>query len=103
MEVDRAIHAGLIVSELVTNALKHAFPEGGAGEVRVRLRTVGPDLEISVQDNGQGLPADLVPDRAQSLGLRIVYILARKLGARVMVEGGAGTAFTIQFPLAPPA
>jgi two-component sensor histidine kinase len=99
LDVDRAIHVGLIVNELVTNALKHAFPTSTAGEVTVRLHRVDESVELQVRDDGQGLPHDFDLDHATSLGLRIVHILARRLEATVSIENHHGTFFTITFPL----
>jgi len=98
LDVDRAIHTGLIVNELVTNALKHAFAER-RGSVRVCLRPVGPLLELTVSDDGKGLPPGFDLAQSTSLGLRIVHILTRRLHASVEVEGRQGTAFTLRFPL----
>jgi two-component sensor histidine kinase len=99
LDVDRAIHAGLIVNELVTNAAKHAFSDGRPGAVTVRVRVVGSHLELSVADNGTGLPPGLDLEQARSLGLRIVHILARRLHATVTIENHSGTMFAIRFPL----
>ncbi len=99
LDVDRAIHAGLIANELVTNAAKHAFPPGEPGEVLVRLRPVGDRVELQVRDAGKGLPQGFDLTRAKTLGLRIVHILANRLGASVSVENRKGTAVTITFPL----
>jgi PAS domain S-box-containing protein len=104
LDVDRAIHVGLIVNELVTNALKHAFPYRRDGRVEVRLRPQGERLELEVRDNGVGLPSDLDLGAAKSLGLRIVQILVRRLEATVTAANAAGASFTISLPLhaAPP-
>ncbi len=99
LDVDRAIHTGLIVNELVTNALKHAFGPGVRGEIRVRVRGLDGRLELQVQDNGRGLPANFSVEETRSLGLRIVHILARRLGATVRIETGGGATFTVEFPL----
>jgi PAS domain S-box-containing protein len=98
LDVDRTIHVGLIVNELVTNALKHAF-DGGRGVVTVRLRPAGEALELQVSDDGSGLPPGFDLQQTKSLGLRIVHILARRLQAAVDVESRDGTTFTIRFPL----
>ena len=97
--MDRAVHIGLIVNELATNALKHGFPEGGAGEVVVRAQPDGEQITLQVRDNGKGLPADLDLAQAPSLGLRIVEILARRLGGRVTATNDGGAAFAITFPI----
>jgi PAS domain S-box-containing protein len=99
LDMDRAIHVGLIVNELVTNALKHAFPNGrGHGRVTVRLRPLGDRLELQVRDNGIGLSGEADPLQGGSLGLRIVHILARRLEAAVTTETRHGACFTITFP-----
>ncbi len=99
LDVDRAIHAGLIANELLTNAAKHAFPPGEAGEAVVRLRALGDRVELQVRDAGNGLPEGFDLTQAKTLGLRIVHILANRLGATVNVENRNGTAFTIAFPM----
>jgi PAS domain S-box-containing protein len=98
LDLDRAIHVGLMVNELVTNALKHAF-SGNAGEVHVGLHTAGAQIELCVSDNGTGLPAGLDIAQAKSLGLRIVYILARRLEATLKIQSDQGTIFRITLPL----
>jgi two-component sensor histidine kinase len=99
LDVDRAIHAGLIVNELITNSLKHAFPGGRSGEIRVSLRGVEDRLQLEVRDDGVGLAAGLDLAQARSLGLRIVHILAARLQAAVQVESRGGAAFRVTFPL----
>jgi PAS domain S-box-containing protein len=100
LDVDRAIHVGLIVNELVANAVKHAFPGGGANElVAVRLRVLEDQIELQVCDTGKGLPRDFDVKQAKTLGLRIVHVLTRRLEATLKVQGDAGARFTITFPL----
>jgi PAS domain S-box-containing protein len=99
LDLERTIHCGLLVNELLTNALKHAFPPGAPGEIGVRLRTMNTTVIIEVWDRGKGLPPDLDPARTTSLGLRLVHILSRRLGATVAVEHDNGTCFRIRFPL----
>jgi len=97
--VDRALHLGLIVSELVTNALQHAFGAGCRGRVVVGVCARNGQVALQVRDNGKGLPAGFALDRGETLGLRIVALLARRLQATVQVEGRAGACFTLAFPL----
>jgi PAS domain S-box-containing protein len=99
LDLDRAIHAGLIVNELVTNAVKHAFPDGRRGEVRVRVGTEGDRAVLQVADAGTGLPAGFDLDTAKSLGLRIVQILARRLQASLEVANTKGATFRVTFPM----
>jgi two-component sensor histidine kinase len=99
IDLDRAIHVGLIVNELITNALKHAFPKGQPGVVAVAVRAIGEQVQLQVRDDGRGLPPDLDLEHAKSLGLRIVHILAKRLNASVDIKTGNGTALTVTFPL----
>lgn len=95
----RATLAGLILNELVTNALKHAYPEGGAGEIRVRLAASATEVSLSVLDDGVGLPEDTDPARATTLGFLIVSVLARQLGGAVRVRRDRGTEAGVVFPV----
>jgi PAS domain S-box-containing protein len=80
LPTDRAIPIGLIVNELVTNAVKYAFPDGAKGTVMVTLKRTAGKLLLTVADNGQGLD----PKRSDSgLGARLVDGLAHQLGGRV--------------------
>jgi two-component sensor histidine kinase len=99
LDVDRAISCGLIVNELLTNAVKHAFARGAGGEIGIEVREeVAGQMCVRVWDNGRGLPADLDIERSVSLGLRLIHILARQLHATVSAESHGGTAFTLRFP-----
>ena len=99
LSLNAAVPSGLILNELVSNALKHAFACRAEGEVAVSLHS-GRDsrLHLCVRDNGTGLPADLDWRQASSLGLRLVQMLAGQLDATIEVSGGAGTEFTIAIP-----
>ena len=98
LSVNAAVPCGLILNELATNALKHAFRGRDGGEVTVSLRR-NPEGRVClrVRDNGAGLPAGLDWRRADSLGLRLVQILAKQLCATVEVQSGAGTEFLVSF------
>jgi PAS domain S-box-containing protein len=99
-EVDRTIHLGLIVNELLTNALKHAYPTGAAGVIGLQLRRDAADVRITVWDRGQGLPAGQDYRTSGSLGLRIVRLLTQRLNAALEVSGPPGTRVTIRVPVA---
>ena len=98
LEIDQAIPCGLLVNELVTNAFKHAFPEGSGGEVRVELRAYpeGSGWLLRVADNGVGLPPDLDPGNLTSLGLKLVADLSRQLGGRLTIGAGPGAVFEVE-------
>jgi two-component sensor histidine kinase len=91
-----AANLGLIVTELVINALKHAFPDGRAGRVLVDYQADGPDWMLSVCDDGVGLDRHGPPDTHGGLGTKIVEALAHQLKARTEVSSGPhGTKVTI--------
>ena len=96
---DLVVPLGLIAGEALTNALKHAFPDGREGRVRVELRAVGGGLVLLlVEDDGAGMPAER---REGSLGLRLVEMFAKQVKGRAAMEagrGGRGTAVAVTFP-----
>ncbi|MEW6736294.1 MAG: histidine kinase dimerization/phosphoacceptor domain -containing protein [Acidobacteriota bacterium] len=93
MSMDIAIPCGLILNELISNAIKHAFPNHQGGEIRLRLcRKENNTCRIEVNDNGIGLPADLDIKSAQSLGLRLIRALTRQInGGFEFVRTDTGT------------
>ncbi len=103
LAIETAIPCGLIVTELLTNALKYAFPDLGASasdepEIRVRLTQDEQGCVISVADNGVGLPDDFDWENSSSLGLRLVRILAHQLRGELRLDCQAGTRFSVRFP-----
>jgi two-component sensor histidine kinase len=98
LPVDKAIPCGLILNELITNALKHGFPDGRRGTIRVALGKACKDqLQLSVEDNGIGMHAGLDVRRTQSLGMHLVSALAEQLGAELEMSGVQGTVFKFTF------
>jgi two-component sensor histidine kinase len=101
LDHERANTVGLLVTELLTNAFKYAFPDGRPGEIAVGLRADGDGLELQVRDTGCGLPPGLDPRHAESLGLRIVHLLVQRLRATVDIAREPGATFRIRFPVNP--
>lgn len=97
LPVDLAIPCGMIVNELFTNALRHAFPVGRGGTIRVTARTSDATIELCVQDDGVGFPLDADPRNSASLGLELVFTFAEQIGAEIEVRHDQGTAFHIRF------
>ncbi|HYJ09084.1 MAG TPA: sensor histidine kinase, partial [Polyangiaceae bacterium] len=95
---ERAIPCALVMSELVTNALKHAFPGERRGVLGVRLERL-PDarLRLAVRDDGVGLKRNFPAEIPDSLGLDLVAIFAKQLEAELEVERDAGTCFVLTF------
>ena len=98
MEVDSAVPCGMILNELISNALKHAFPDGRKGVLRIGLkRRASGVVEIRVEDNGIGLPEGLDYRRPGTFGLQVVNLLAGQLEAKFEHERGSGTVFSVSF------
>ena len=97
--IDFAIPCGLIINELITNSLKYAFPDGRKGKISVSLHPLdGSMFELVVSDNGAGIPPDVDFRKTESLGLRLVTILAEnQLQGKVDLNRNGGTEFTIKF------
>ncbi len=102
LDLDVAVPCGLVINELLTNALKHAFPEGRTGAVIVSLRREsGGLLALAVADDGIGLPAAVDIANPATLGLRIVGILAAQIRGTLQsarAGDGGGTVITLTFP-----
>jgi two-component sensor histidine kinase len=96
--VTEAIPCGLIINELVSNALKHAFPKGTGGEVMIHiLKGETNRTTVSVTDNGIGLPDHLDLRNPPSLGLTLVKSLVDQLGGTLELNRRGGTGVTITF------
>ncbi len=99
LDVEQAIPCGLILNELVTNALKYAFKERSSGLITVTLSQIGnEEIILAVADDGVGLPDGFNWKKSKSMGLPIVGILARQLDGSVEVESRAGLKVTVRFP-----
>ncbi len=113
--IEKAIPLGLIVNELITNALKHAFPDNRQGKIRIALhqhedpkscvqKTDSGTLyrvltcELIIADDGIGLPSGQLPEQQKSLGMNLVSMLARQLQAELKIKTGPGTEFRLVFP-----
>jgi len=99
VEIDRAIPSGLIVNELVTNAITHGFPDGRSGKVKVELSCTPAGARIVVCDNGIGMPAGLRIDDLKTFGLKIAEILSRQLTGALAFDTTHGTCASLTFPL----
>ncbi|HEY6167326.1 MAG TPA: histidine kinase dimerization/phosphoacceptor domain -containing protein [Verrucomicrobiae bacterium] len=98
---DEAIACGLIINELISNALKYAFPDRHGGDLSITLNHLDGRVKLRVADNGVGLPAGLDPQRADTLGLQIVAALTDQLRGSVQFASDGGAVVTVEFPHAP--
>ncbi|MBT4502187.1 MAG: sensor histidine kinase [Gemmatimonadetes bacterium] len=98
LNVEVGIPCGLILNELISNALKHGFPEGKTGTIRIyaRMEALG-QIVVGVWDDGVGLPEEVNLERASSLGLTLVRQLTRQLRGEIILERNEGTNIQIVF------
>jgi two-component sensor histidine kinase len=98
--LDASVPLGLLLNELICNSLKHAFPDGRSGTVRVRLaRDAHGAAALEVSDDGIGIPREMFEARPGSLGLRLAATLARQLGGKLHFQTRGGAVVTLSFPL----
>jgi two-component sensor histidine kinase len=97
LTLDQAIPCGLIVNELVSNALKHAFPNGNTGTIRIELKEENELVYLGIMDDGVGLPDTLDTKNTETLGLQLVWSLAEQLDAKLDIKSDSGTEYLITF------
>jgi len=97
LDVNTATPCGLIVNELVSNSIKHAFPAGREGEIRIEARSDNDKFTLIVSDNGVGFPKDLDFRNTKTLGLQLVCTLTDQLGGSIELDRSSGTKFKITF------
>jgi PAS domain S-box-containing protein len=96
--VDTAVPCGLILNELISNALKHAFPNGRQGQISIKCRTLpSNEFTFMVSDTGIGLPQGFDWRKSSSLGLQLVSTLVNQLDAHIEFRGLQGTEITVTF------
>lgn len=99
LHIDKLVPCGLILNELVTNAMKHAFSEQERGVIHVDCRPVNNNCILTISDNGKGLPEEFKIEKSKSLGLRLVTGLVKQLKGKLEQPPGEKTSFIISFPI----
>lgn len=96
---DQVVPCALAVNEIISNSLEHAFPDGRSGEIRVEARLLkNNEVEVSICDNGTGMPHDFDWRNANTLGLKLVNsLIVDQLGGTLKKGGENGTRFTFRF------
>jgi two-component system, sensor histidine kinase PdtaS len=98
LDLDTTIPLGLIINELLTNAMKYAYPEDRGGTISIAVRRTGEKmLTLEVADDGMGLPSGFDPGKSATLGLSLVRTLAQQLDGNVVFEGDRGTKVVVEF------
>jgi PAS domain S-box-containing protein len=99
LDIETAVPCGLIINELISNSLKHAFKgREGKGQIYVHFRSVGCQYVLTIGDNGGGLPKDFSLDSTSSMGMEIVTILTQQIDGKLNFENNEGAHFEIAFP-----
>ncbi|HSO25187.1 MAG TPA: histidine kinase dimerization/phosphoacceptor domain -containing protein, partial [Methanobacteriaceae archaeon] len=98
LDINTAIPCGLIITELFTNSIKYAFPEGRKGIIDIKFRLDNDDnFILEVSDNGVGFPDDIDFENTKSLGMRLVSSLVDQLDGTIELDNSSGTRFIIKF------
>jgi two-component sensor histidine kinase len=98
LDIDISILLGLIVNELVVNAIKHAFPTDNSGEIAIETEASKGTLILKVSDNGVGLPGDIDLENIHSLGLQLVHNLVKQLNGVLTIHTNGKSEFHISIP-----
>lgn len=99
MPIDSAIPAGIIINELISNSLKHAFPDGRDGHISITLKNEHDFVVLTVADDGIGMKPGTNLEKSTSLGLELVHALTQQLHANVKLECSQGTRYAFEIPV----
>jgi len=99
VEMTSAVPVGLICNELINNCFKHAFKDRTEGVVTISLKDLGGYVEVTVADNGDGLPDDFSLDDMQSLGVTLLTVLTKQIGGELRSASDGGSRFVLTFPV----
>jgi two-component sensor histidine kinase len=100
LPINAAIPCGLVVNELISNALKHAFPGDRKGEITIDLQAESPTMVLlTVSDDGVGIPDAFDMEQTTTLGLQLVTMLTDQLGGTIKIHRAHPTRFALRFPL----
>jgi two-component sensor histidine kinase len=97
LTITQAIPCGLLLNEIVTNSLKHAFTGKSEGVIRITFNKTGDKLKLSIGDNGVGLPENYKEIKSKSLGMTLINTLAKQLEAEMFIDTREGTRYDLIF------
>lgn len=98
ISIDTAIPLGLLINEVFTNSLKHAFDHQSSGKVYFELKCSGPDFLLKIGDNGGGLPENVLPGKTKTLGMTLIRMLCDQIDGLIEYNFNNGTEYLIKFP-----
>lgn len=98
LSIDQAVPCGLIINEIITNSIKHAFPEQQKGKIIITLhKELNHQVKLIVQDNGIGIPAQISLDNPETLGMQIISLLTAQIGGKINLKRHRGSVIEITF------
>jgi two-component sensor histidine kinase len=98
LDINSAVPSGLLINEVIVNAINHAFPDGRKRVVQIGLKPApGETIEVRVADDGIGFPEGMDFRKSESFGTQLINLLAKQLEATVELDRTGGTAFTVTF------
>jgi two-component sensor histidine kinase len=99
VDIDKLIPIGLIVNELISNAMKHAFHEASEAEISITLKYANTnEIELEVADNGQGIASNWHEKETDSIGMKLITIFSEKLKSKLSIENTNGTKIKLIIP-----
>ncbi len=98
LDVQRLLTMSLVVTEIITNSLKHAFKDRDQGTISINLQSDNGKLALIIADDGPGFAADATPPKEKGLGMRVLEGFATQLGGNFSVDGSKGTTARLIFP-----
>jgi two-component sensor histidine kinase len=97
LDINTTVPLGLILNELVTNCMKHAFPDGRKGEIYINFHKKKDIFILNVRDNGIGFPQDLDLENTGTLGMQLINSLTEQIDGEIELNKTNGTGFKIKF------
>ena len=99
MHINKAVPCSLILNEMISNSLKHAFPKGRKGVITIDIRKKADMYILIYSDDGIGIPEGITFERTESLGMQLIYGLVEQISGSIELERKGGTRYTITFPV----
>lgn len=97
LDINKAVPLGLIINELISNSLKHAFPDDKEGEIRIKFHKKDSWYELNISDNGVGLPEDMELEKVSSMGIQLITSLVNQIDGKIELDKKPHTSFNIKF------
>ncbi len=97
LSLDDSVPCGLLINEIVSNSLKHAFPDGTNGRIDLKMFKDGRNMVLQISDNGVGLKKEVDPESQDTFGFLLIYTLAAQLEATIVISREGGVAFDIRW------